>query len=93
MMRQFFHNIFYSADFLPDGNIETAHVAASLIDDGINRKGRFAGLSITDDKFTLALADGHHGIDGKPAGLQRTFYGITIDDGGRFMLTGRNLRL
>ena len=88
MMCQFFHYVFYGTDLLADGHIKATNIAAALVDDGIDGQRSFSGLPVADDEFTLPFADGNHGIDGQPAGLQRTLHDVTIDDGGGFMLNG-----
>ena len=56
---------------LADSNIDTvellvlvlAVVPPLLVEDGVDGDGGLAGLTVTDDKLTLATTDGHHGVD------------------------------
>src|ERR1043165_3279514 len=43
---------------------------ALLVDDGVDRDRRLAGLAVADDQLALAAADGDHGVDGLEAGLR-----------------------
>src|ERR1017187_3650421 len=58
---------------LADGDIDAGHVAALLIDDGVEGERGLAGLAVADDQLALPAADGDHSIDGLDAGLHRLF--------------------
>ena len=73
---------------LADGDIDADHVAALLVDDGVESDGGLAGLAVADDQLALAAADGDHGVDGLDAGLQRLFHGLAVDHAGRQALDG-----
>src|ERR1035441_6410058 len=62
--------------FLADGDIDADHVAALLIDDGIEGECGLAGLAVSNDQLALPPADGDHGIDGLDAGLHGLFDGL-----------------
>ncbi len=48
---------------LADGAVDADHVAAPLVEDGVDRDGRLAGLPVADDQLALAAADRDCGID------------------------------
>src|SRR3546814_10521600 len=52
-------------------------------DDGIDGYSGFTGLAVANDKFALATADRHHGIDSLDACLQRLGHRFTCNDAGR----------
>ena len=52
----------------------------TLVDDGVDRDGRLAGLAVADDQLALASADRNHRVDGLEAGLQRFAHGLPEDD-------------
>src|SRR5262245_57301173 len=51
----------------------------TLIDDSIEGDGGLAGLAVTDDQFTLATANRHHGIDGLQPRLQWLVHWQAVD--------------
>ena len=55
---------------LTNGNVDTDYVPALLVDDGVERDGRFAGLAVTNDELALPSADRDHRVDSFDAGLQ-----------------------
>eukprot|EP01084_Bolivina_argentea_P281737 482111_1 len=57
-------------------------VHADLVDDGGHGDGGLSGLAISDDKLTLATADGDHGVDGLEAGQEVVVHGGTRDNVG-----------
>jgi hypothetical protein len=75
---------------LTDGDVDTvellglvvAVVPSLLVQDGVKSDGSLSGLAITNDKFTLSTADGHHGVDG----LETSLHGL-VD-----RVTGKNTR-
>ena len=71
---------------LADGDVDADHVLALLVDDGINRNGRLAGLAVADDQLALTAADGDHRVDGQDAGLHRLLDGLALDDAGSLEL-------
>ena len=77
---------------LADGDIDADHVAALLIDDGVERDGGLAGLAVADDQLALAAADRNHGVDGLDAGLHRLFHRLAGDHAGREALDRVELR-
>src|SRR5258706_6747078 len=68
---------------LTDRDVNADHVAALLVDDGVERDGSLAGLTVTDDQLALSAADGDHGIDGLHAGLQRLLHRLPVNHAGR----------
>jgi hypothetical protein len=65
------HNVGDSGSLLSDGNIDaikrfgvvTGFEDSFLVDDSVNSNSGFTSLSITDDKFALASANGHERVD------------------------------
>src|SRR4029077_21173417 len=76
---------------LPDGDIDAeellgivgADVRRLLVQDGIDRHRRLAGLAIADDELALAAADRHQGIDGWQARPHRLVHRSPRNDTGR----------
>jgi hypothetical protein len=54
---------------LPDTDVDAEHVAALLVDDGIQGQSGLARLAIADDELALAATDGNNGVHGLEAGL------------------------
>jgi F-type H+-transporting ATPase subunit alpha len=50
-----------------------------LVDYGIHGNGRFPGLPVADDKFSLTPPDRSHGIDGLEAGVAGLVYALPGD--------------
>ena len=67
---------------MSDGHIDADDVLALLVDNGVNGDGGLACLSVADDQLTLAPANGHQGIDGLDAGLQRHGHRLSGDNAG-----------
>src|ERR1017187_7575043 len=76
---------------LADGDIDAGHVAALLIDDGVEGERGLAGLAVADDQLALPAADGDHSIDGLDAGLHRLFDGLAGHHAGGEALDGAEL--
>ena len=77
---------------LADGDVEAVHVAALLVDDGVDGDGGLAGLAVADDQLALAAADGDHRVDGLEAGLHRLLHRLALDDAGRLELDAAGVR-
>src|SRR5207302_7970844 len=73
---------------LPDGAVDADHVAALLVDDGVQNDGGLARLPVADDQFALAAADGNHRVDGLDAGLQGLANRLAVHDAWRDALDG-----
>src|SRR5207244_4893379 len=73
---------------LTDGDINaieflrfiTAGVDRLLVQDGVDRNRRLAGLAVADDELALATADGHQSVDGLEAGLHRLMHRAARND-------------
>ena len=74
------HRAFFAqvGDDLRDGGrtlanraIDAQHILVALVQNGVDRDGRLAGLSVAEDQFALAAADRNERIDDDDAGLQR----------------------
>ena len=76
MFFQFAYYVGHGRRLLADGNVDTGHVLAFLVDDGVNCDRGFTGLTITNNQFALTASDRHHGIDGLQAGLYRFINGL-----------------
>ena len=77
---------------LADGDIDADHALAALIEDSVDGDGSLAGLTVADDELTLTTTDGHHGVDGQQAGLNRLAHRGTVDDAGGLELDGTTVR-
>mmetsp|Transcript_8630 Transcript_8630/g.10112 ORF Transcript_8630/g.10112 Transcript_8630/m.10112 type:complete len:544 (-) Transcript_8630:157-1788(-) len=51
-----------------------------LVDDGVDSDGGLAGLSVTNDKLTLASTNGHEGVHRLQASLHGLMHGFPGDD-------------
>lgn len=77
-----------SGTLLSDSNVDTvellvlvlAVIPSLLVEDGVNGNGGFAGLTITNDEFTLTTTNGHHGVDGLETGHHGLVDGATGQD-------------
>src|SRR4030095_8322667 len=76
----------HGGTLLSDGDVDTDHIAALLIDDGVDGDGGLAGLAIADDQLTLAAADRNHAVDRFQTRLQRLFDRLARDNARRFEL-------
>ena len=86
------HHLRHRGTLLADGDIDADHVAALLVDDGVERDGGLAGLPVADDQLALAAADRNHGVDGLDAGLHRLFHRLAGDHARRQALDRVELR-
>ena len=77
---------------LADGDIDADHALATLVEDGVDGDGGLAGLTVADDKLTLAATDRHHGVDSQQASLNRLAHRGTVDDTGGLELDGATMR-
>ena len=68
--------------FLADRDIDANDIFLALVDDGIDRDHRLAGLAVADDQLALAAADRRHRVDGLDAGLQRLIDRLPPRDAG-----------
>ena len=83
-----FHHLRDSGAFLPDRAVDTNHVFAALVDDGVQNDSGLAGLAVADNQLALAATDGDHGVNGFDAGLKRLAHGLAIDHAGSNPLEG-----
>src|SRR5205807_863243 len=67
---------------LADRAVDADHVAALLVDDGVQNDGGLACLPVADDQFALPAADGNHRVNGFDAGLQGLANRLAVDDAG-----------
>ena len=86
VLLQRLHDIRYRGRLLADGYVDAQNILFLLVNDRIDRDGRFTGLAVADDQLTLSAADGHHGVDRLDTGLQRHADGLTCDNTGRHAL-------
>ena len=82
------HHLGHGGAFLADGHINADHVLALLVQDGVQRNHGLTGLTVADDEFALAPADGDHAVDGLDAGLQRNGHALALDDARGVALDG-----
>lgn len=77
---QCFYQLGDGGPLLANGDVDADHVLALLVDDGVGCKGGLTRLAVADDKFTLAAADRHHGVDGLDARLQGLGNALAFND-------------
>ena len=77
---------------LADGDVDADAVLALLVQDRIDRDGRFADAAVADDELALAAADRHEGVDGLDARLQRLLDRLAVSDARRMELDRTRLR-
>ena len=76
------NNASYRRSFLADGDINTEHRFAGvieflLVDDGVHRHRRLSGLTVADDQLTLAATNRNHRVHSLDACLQRLVHRLT----------------
>jgi len=76
------HHVGDGRRLLADGDIDAENVLSLLVDDGVHRHRRLAGLAVADDEFALTATDRHHGVDGLQPGLHRLRHRLPRDDAG-----------
>src|SRR3569623_1140379 len=73
------------------GALVAALVRVLLVDEGVDRDGRLAGLAIADDQLALAAADGDERVDRLEAGLYRLVHRGARDDARGLHFDARTL--
>ncbi len=73
---------------LPDGHVDRDQVGLGVVDDGVDRDLRLAGLAVADDQLALTAPDGGHGVDGLQSGEHRLLDGLALHHAGRLELGG-----
>ena len=68
---------------LTDCTINAEHILPALVQNGVDRDGRFARLSIAENQFALPTSDRNERIDNLQSRLQRHDYGRAVHDGRR----------
>src|SRR5579862_4403750 len=68
---------------LPDRAVDADHVSAALIQYCVQNNRGLPGLTIADNQFALAAANGNHRIDGLDARLERLADRLAIDHARR----------
>src|SRR6185295_17162104 len=79
---------------LADGDVDAVELLAllaglvdlALVDEGVERHRRLAGLAVADDQLALAAADGDERVERLEAGLHRLVDRLARDDSGRLHL-------
>src|SRR5690606_14699348 len=71
---------------LADGHVDAVDAQPLLVEDGIDRDGGLARLTIADDQLALPAADRDHRVDRLDARLQRLLDRLAGDDAGRLDL-------
>src|SRR5512139_769603 len=79
---QLAHDVGHRRSLLADGDVDTLHAGALLVDDGVDRDGGLAGLTVANDQFALAAADRNHRVDRLEAGLHRLVDRFAFDHAG-----------
>ena len=73
---------------LTDGNVDAVKllllvatlVPSVLVQDGVESDSGLSGLTVTNDKLTLATSDGNHSVDGLETSLNGLTDGLTGQD-------------
>ena len=76
---------------LTDSDVDTDHILAALVQDGVDGDSGLTRLTVTDDELTLATADGDHRVDGEKTGLNRLAHRGTLDNARSFELDGARM--
>ena len=84
---------------LTDGDVDAVEllglvvgvVPALLVQDGVKSDSGLTGLTITNDKLTLATTDGNHSVDGLETGLDGLVDRTTGQDTGSLDLSTASL--
>ena len=78
-----FYQRSHCGSLLSDGNIDTDHVLAFLVNDRIYCQRCFSGLTVADDQLSLASSNRNHGINGLNSCLQWFMYRTSFADSRR----------
>ena len=73
------HDLGDGACLLADGDVDAYDVLAALVEDGVERYGRLAGLAVADDELALTAAYGEHGVYGQQARLDGAVDRLAVD--------------
>ena len=65
---------------LADCNINADHVLTLLVDDGVHRNRSLTGLTVANDKFTLATSNRNHGVNSQDTRLHGLMNRLTGDN-------------
>lgn len=69
------------------GGLVLSVVPALLVEDGIDRDSRLAGLPVSDDQLTLTTSDGDHGVDRLESSQHGLADGLAGEDSGSLDLS------
>ena len=67
---------------LPDRDVDADHIAALLVENGVDRDRRLSRLPVPDDQFALPAPDRDHAVYRKNARLQGLVDLAPVHDGG-----------
>src|SRR5262249_47213474 len=84
--RELVDHLRHGRALLADGDVEAHHVAAALVDDGVEGDGGLARLPVADDQLALPAPDRDHAVDGLDARLEGLLHRLPRDDAGRLEL-------
>src|SRR6185503_44430 len=73
---------------LADRHVDADDAGALLVDDGVDAERGLPGLAVAEDQLALAAADGDHGVDRLPSGLERLLDRLALDDVLRLAFDG-----
>ena len=76
-------NVVDGRRFLPDRDIDAHHVAAFLIDNGVEGDSGFADSPVADDQFALPASNRHEAVHCFDARLKRLLDRLPVYDSGR----------
>lgn len=88
-----------SRALLTDGNVDAVEllglvvgvVPALLVQNGVETDGGFAGLTVTNNQFSLAATNGDHGVDTLETSLDRLVDGSARENTGSLQLSTASL--
>ena len=82
------HHLRNRGTLLPDGTVNANQIVAFVVDDGVNGDRGLSGLTVADDQFALAAANGDHAVDCLKPGGHRLTHRLALDHAGRNALDG-----
>src|SRR5262249_6931993 len=89
---QLLHQLRHGGTLLANRDVDALHPLAPLIDDGVERDRRFAGLLVADDQFALPTPDRTGRVNCLDPGLQRLVDALPADDPGCLQLDAARFR-
>ena len=92
MLLELPHHVGDGGHLLSNRHVDAGHVLAFLVDDRVNRDGRFTDLTVTDDELPLAPAYRDHRVNALQTRLHRLVHGLPRDNAGGYLFNGVRFR-